>query len=236
MTQSTDKRSNVAKGIVLRFAAIAITFVLQAVLLFGSAGTLNWLWAWVYFAISLVTVAINGAIMLRTSPELIAERGRPKEMQGWDKFVSGIGGAAMYLALPLVAGLDMRFGWTPALPVAWHVAGAALLTAGYGLTAWAMISNAYFSTAVRIQSERGHAVCRSGPYRYVRHPGYVGMTLQSLGMPFLLGSSWALLPALVAAVAMVIRTALEDRMLQAELHGYQEYTGEVRYRLIPGIW
>jgi protein-S-isoprenylcysteine O-methyltransferase Ste14 len=236
MTQSTDKRSNVAKGIVLRFAAIAITFVLQAVLLFGSAGTLNWLWAWVYFAISLVTVAINGAIMLRTSPELIAERGRPKEMQGWDKFVSGIGGAAMYLALPLVAGLDMRFGWTSALPVTWHVAGAALLTAGYGLTAWAMISNAYFSTAVRIQSERGHAVCRSGPYRYVRHPGYVGMTLQSLGMPFLLGSSWALLPALVAAVAMVIRTALEDRMLQAELPGYQEYTGEVRYRLIPGIW
>jgi protein-S-isoprenylcysteine O-methyltransferase Ste14 len=236
MTQGTDKRSNVAKGIVLRFAAIAITFVLQAILLFGGAGRLNWLWAWVYFGISLVTVAINGAIMLRTSPGTIAERGRPKEVQSWDKLVSGIGGASMYLALPLVAGLDMRFGWTPALPVTWHVAGAALLTAGYGLTAWAMISNAYFSTAVRIQSERGHAVCRSGPYRYVRHPGYVGMTLQSLGMPFLLGSSWALLPALVAAVAMVIRTALEDRMLQAELPGYQEYTGEVRYRLIPGIW
>ena len=236
MTQRTDKRSNTAKGIVLRFAAIAITLVLQAVLLFGGAGTFNWPWAWVYFGISLATVAINGAIMFRTSPELIAERGRPKEMQGWDKFVSGIGGAAMYLALPLVAGLDRRFGWTPALSVAWHAAGAVVLTAGYGLTAWAMHANAYFSTAVRIQSERGQTVCRNGPYRYVRHPGYVGMTLQSLGMPFLLGSFWALLPALVAAVAMVIRTGLEDRMLQAELPGYQEYAGEVRYCLIPGIW
>jgi protein-S-isoprenylcysteine O-methyltransferase Ste14 len=232
----SEQHSNTAAGIVLRFAAIAITFVLQAILLFGGAGQLDWLWAWVYFGISLATVAINGAIMLRTSPETIAERGRPKEVQSWDKLVSGIGGVAMYLALPLVAGLDRRFGWTPVLPVTWHVAGAVVLTAGYGLTAWAMVSNAYFSTAVRIQSERGHAVCRSGPYRYVRHPGYVGMTLQSLGMPFLLGSFWALLPALAAVIAMAVRTALEDRMLQAELPGYREYAQEVRCRLIPGIW
>ena len=99
-----------------------------------------------------------------------------------------------------------------------------------------MHSNAYFSTVVRIQSERGHAVCRGGPYRFVRHPGYVGMTFQSLGMPFLLGSLWSLLPALVMIVAMAIRTALEDRMLHAELPGYQEYAREVRYRLVPGLW
>jgi protein-S-isoprenylcysteine O-methyltransferase Ste14 len=236
MTQDNEKRSDVAKGIVLRLGTIAAFLIVQAVLLFGGAGTLDWLWAWVYFGISLATVAINGAIMLRTSPETIAERGRPREVHSWDKVVSGIGGAAMYLVLPLVAGLDARFGWTPPLGMAWHGAGALVLTAGYGLTAWAMISNAYFSTAVRIQTERGHAVCRSGPYRYVRHPGYVGMTLQSLGTCFLLGSFWALLPALVAAAAMGFRTAWEDRMLQAELPGYQEYAQEVRYRLIPGIW
>ena len=155
-------------------------------LLFGGAGTLHWPGAWVYFAVSLAVFLTHGALTLRISPETIAERGRPREMRGWDKVVAGIGGVAMYAVLPLVAGLDMRFGWTPALSVAWHVAGAAALAAGYGLTAWAMDSNVYFSTVVRIQSERGHTVCRSGPYQFVRHPGYVGYTLQALGMP-----SWA---------------------------------------------
>jgi protein-S-isoprenylcysteine O-methyltransferase Ste14 len=236
MTQDDEKRANVVKGIVLRLGTIAAFLILQAMLLFGGAGTLNWPWAWVYFGISLVTVLINGAIMLRTSPETIAERGRPKEVQSWDKVVSGIGGAAVYLVLPLVAGLDVRFGWTPALSAAWHVGGAVVLAAGYGLTAWAMVSNAYFSTAVRIQTERGHVVCRSGPYRFVRHPGYVGYMLQSLGMCFLLGSLWALVPALVGMLAMVIRTATEDRMLQSELSGYREYAQEVHSRLVPGIW
>jgi protein-S-isoprenylcysteine O-methyltransferase Ste14 len=236
MTQGNEKRSNMVRGIAVRLGVIGVTLAVQAALLFGGAGTLNWPWAWVYFAISLVTVLINGSILLRTSPEMVAERGRPKEVQGWDKVVSSIWGVAVYLALPLVAGLDVRFGWPPALNVIWHAAGAVVLAAGYGFTAWAMISNAYFSTAVRIQSERGHTVCRSGPYRFVRHPGYVGMALQALGMPFLLGSLWALLPAFAAAIPMVIRTALEDRMLQAELPGYREYAQEVRYRLVPGIW
>lgn len=236
MTERDVKRSNTAKGIAMRFGAIVATLAVQALLLFGGAGTLSWPWAWVYLGISLAIFLINGALMLRISPETIAERGRPREMRGWDKVVSGIGGIAMYLVLPLVAGLDARFGWTPALSVVWHVAGAAVLTAGYSLMAWALRSNAYFSTVVRIQSERGHTVCRGGPYRFVRHPGYVGMAFQSLGMPFLLGSCWALLPALTTVVAMVIRTALDDRMLQAELLGYREYTRDVRYRLVPGVW
>ena len=99
-----------------------------------------------------------------------------------------------------------------------------------------MIANAYFSTAVRIQTDRGHTVCRTGPYRYVRHPGYLGFILQSIAVPILLGSLWALVPGIVAAALMVVRTALEDRTLQAELLGYQQYSREVRYRLIPGIW
>ncbi len=236
MTQGNNKRSNIATGIAMRLGAIAATLAVQAALLFSGAGRLDWLWAWVYLGISLVTVLINGTIMLRTSPETIAERGRPREMRSWDKVVSGIGSLAVYLALPLVAGLDMRFGWTPAFGVTWHLVGAVGLTAGFGLAAWAMISNAYFSTVVRIQSERGHTVCRTGPYRFVRHPGYVGFMLQMLGLPLLLGSSWAFVPAMVGLVSMVIRTVLEDRTLQAELPGYQEYAQEVRYRLMPGIW
>jgi protein-S-isoprenylcysteine O-methyltransferase Ste14 len=234
--QGPDSRSNIAGGIAMRLGAIVVTLAVQAALLFGGAGTLSWTWAWVYLGISLATLLVNGAILLRISPETIAERGHPREIRRWDKVVSGIGGISMYLVLPLVAGLDARFGWTPTLSLVWHAAGAVVLTVGYGVTAWAMDSNAYFSTSVRIQSERGQTVCRSGPYRFVRHPGYVGYTLQSLGMCFLLGSLWALLPALAAAIAMTIRTVLEDRMLQAELTGYREYALEVRYRLVPGIW
>jgi protein-S-isoprenylcysteine O-methyltransferase Ste14 len=99
-----------------------------------------------------------------------------------------------------------------------------------------MIANAFFSTAVRIQSERGHTVCRSGPYRFVRHPGYVGFILQSLGTPVLLGSWWALIPGVTAVVFMIIRTSWEDRTLQAELPGYRDFVQEVRYRLVPAIW
>lgn len=220
----------------MRAGMIAVFMVLQAGLLFGGAGRLDWSWAWVYIGISLLILAVGGAIMLRTSPETVAERGRPRGMRGWDKLVSGVWLVAAMLALPLVAGLDARLGWTRTLGVGWHVAGAVVLVLGYALTVWAMRTNAYFSMAVRIQDERGHGVCSDGPYRTVRHPGYVGYALQFLAIPFLLGSLWALLPWLVAAVSMVIRTALEDRMLRAELPGYGEYAKQVRWRLVPGVW
>jgi protein-S-isoprenylcysteine O-methyltransferase Ste14 len=231
-----EKRPNIVTDILKRTGTVTISLVLIAAILFLSGGRLSWIWAWVYLGICLVSVIINGTIMLRTSPETIAERGRPQETKDWDKVVGGPWGVAMYLALPLVAGLDVRFGWAIDLNVAWQVAGAVVLAAGLGVCAWAMIANAYFSTAVRIQSERGHTVCRTGPYRFVRHPGYVGFILQSIAVPFLLGSLWALVPGIAAAALMIIRTSLEDRTLRAELPGYQDYVQAVRYRLVPGIW
>jgi protein-S-isoprenylcysteine O-methyltransferase Ste14 len=232
----TEQHPNIAAGIAARFGAVAIGFALQAIILFLGAGRLDWTWAWGYLGISLVSVLINGTIMLRTSPETVAERGRPTEMKDWDKVVGGLWSLTQFLGLPLVAALDVRFGWTRGLSAAWHLAGAVVLAAGLGLSGWAMIANAFFSTAVRIQSERGHTVCRTGPYRFVRHPGYVGFNLQSLGIPCLLGSWWALIPGIIAAAFMVIRTSFEDRLLQAELPGYPDYVQEVRYRLVPGIW
>lgn len=227
---------NLVAGILKRVGTVAIFFVIIAAILFLSAGRLDWLWAWVYLGISLVSVIINGAIMLRTSPETIAERGQPQETKDWDKLMGGLWGVVIYFALPLVAGLDERFSWSGEISVAWHLAGAVVLAIGLALTGWAMIANAYFSTAVRIQTERGHTVCSRGPYRFVRHPGYVGFILQSIGVPILLGSFWALIPGIMAAVLMVIRTALEDRTLQVELPGYSEYIKNVHYRLVPGIW
>lgn len=227
---------SMAADIVRRFVTIAIFILLQAVILFGVAGRLNWIWAWVFLAICLLTVLINGAIAVRVHPETIAERGRLPETVGWDKVVSGLGGLALYVLIPLVAGLDERFHWTRGLSTACNVAGGVALAAGWALVAWAMITNAYFSTAVRIQAERGHTVCSSGPYRFVRHPGYVGFGVQPLATALLLGSLWAMPVAIGTAVLMVIRTSLEDRFLQAQLPGYREYAQRVRYRLVPGVW
>jgi protein-S-isoprenylcysteine O-methyltransferase Ste14 len=232
----SEKRSNVTAGIVKRFGQIAVGFVVEAAILFLAAGQLTWAWAWVFLGISLVSVIINGTFLLRTSPETVAERGQYKEMQDWDKIVSGLWSLAQFVMLPLAAGLDARFGWTPALSAAWHSAGAAVLAVGLGLSGWAMIVNAYFSTVVRIQRDRGHTVCRTGPYRFVRHPGYVGFMLQSLGIPVLLGSWWALILGGAAMALMVIRTVFEDRLLRAELASYQAYAQDVRFRLVPGIW
>jgi protein-S-isoprenylcysteine O-methyltransferase Ste14 len=174
--------------------------------------------------------------MLRTSAETIAERGRPKEMKDWDKLVSGLWSVAQFLLIPLIAGLDVRFGLSGEIGVGIHIAGGIVFAAGLALFGWAMITNAFFSTVVRIQEERGQTVCRDGPYRFVRHPGYAGTLLQSAGAPLLLGSWWAVLAAIAAAGFMIIRTSLEDRTLHAGLPGYSEFAKEVRYRLVPGIW
>ncbi len=237
----TEDRPGLLAGILTRIGTIAAFMVLTAVILFAGAGGIGWIWAWVFLGICLLSVSVNALIMLRSSMlgtnlETIAERGRPQETQAWDKVVSSLSALTMYLCLPLVAALDVRFRWTGELSAAWHVAGTLVLAIGLELTSWAMLANAFFSTAVRIQTERGHTVCRTGPYRFVRHPGYVGFILQSLAIPFLLGSLWALVPGTVTVVLVSIRTYLEDRMLQGELPGYQEYTHEVRYRLIPGTW
>jgi len=174
--------------------------------------------------------------MLRTNPETVAERGRPKEMRNWDKVVGGLWSLFQFLLLPVVAGLDVRFGWAPEPSLRWHLAGVFGFSAGLGLFGWAMISNAFFSTVVRIQADRGQTVSRAGPYRYVRHPGYLGAVVQSLAIPLLLGSWWSLIPGIAAAALMVIRTRFEDQVLQVELNGYSDFTKQVRYRLVPRIW
>ncbi len=138
--------------------------------------------------------------------------------------------------LAIVAGLDHRFGWSAAFPIWLNVIGLILIATGYGLAVWALAENRFFSSMVRIQTDRGHAVCDSGPYRIVRHPGYAGNILPLAGIVLALSSVWTLIPAAAALCIVVIRTALEDRTLRDELPGYLEYTRRVRSRLIPGIY
>ncbi len=234
--QAGRTRGGVARGIAARAGQIGLMFLLLAAILFGSAGTLDWAWAWLYLAIYLCSTLVNAQFLLRRDPELVAERGQPGAMPGWDKALGGLWSLAQFVLLPLVAGLDFRFAWTGPVSIGWHVAGALVFAVGLALFGWAMIANAYFSTVARVQPERGQTVCRDGPYRVVRHPGYAGAILQSIGTPFVLGSVWAVLPALVAAALMAARTRLEDRMLIAELPGYAAYAQEVRRRLVPLVW
>lgn len=234
-TQSQQQK-DIRSGVKARIIQIGISFVLQAFLLFVVSGHADWLWAWLFLGISLLAVIINGTIMLRFHPETIAERGRPKGMKQWDKVISGFWTLFQYLLVPLIAALDFKYRWTGDINTVWNFIGVAGVCIGFIIGSWAMISNTYFSTVVRIQTDRGHTVCDTGPYRFVRHPGYFGFIVQSFSTPLLLGSLTALLPAGIAAVLMVLRTVKEDTLLQTELHGYREYSQRVSKRLIPFVW
>jgi protein-S-isoprenylcysteine O-methyltransferase Ste14 len=111
-----------------------------------------------------------------------------------------------------------------------------IILAGYALGSYALIENRFFSGMVRIQLERDHHVVSTGPYRWIRHPGYAGALLVYWATPPFLDSYWAFLPALFLTIVLLIRTNLEDKALQDDLQGYRDYAGRVRYRLLPGVW
>jgi protein-S-isoprenylcysteine O-methyltransferase Ste14 len=192
---------------------------------------------WAYVGVNLGIVAFNMVVLLPRSPELIAERGRVKgNVVGWDRLLAPAVSLVGPLTMLAVSGLDERFGWPVRMPLAVEMVGLVVTVAGYLMFTWSMASNKFFAGVVRIQTERGHTVETGGPYRYVRHPGYAGMIIFTLATPVLLGSVWGLIPAGLTVAAVVLRTTLEDRTLQAELGGYEEYAGQVRYRLVPGVW
>jgi protein-S-isoprenylcysteine O-methyltransferase Ste14 len=210
--------------------------VVMAVALFGSAGRLNWWAAWAALAVMAAWIAATGILLFRHNPDLLAERLGPRQgTKSWDTAIMSLLGL-IQLARYIIAGLDQRYGWTGGLPPAAQVAAFVLCILGYALVVWATASNAFFSQIVRIQAERGHSVAAGGPYRHVRHPAYAGAILYELAVPVLLASWPALAVSSLSALLLVLRTALEDRTLRAELTDYVEYARRVRYRLLPGIW
>ncbi len=228
--------SDIARGALQRGVQVFTILIIYAVLLFAAAGRLGWLAAWAYLAVYLITVLVNMSIIITRNPEFAAERGRTKQdAKGWDQKVTSIAGVFMIAGL-VGPGLDVRFGWSPQFGTEVEIAGLVGLVLGYVLFSWAMLSNEFFETQVRIQAERKQTVTTAGPYRFVRHPGYVGIILQLMATPFLLGSLWGFLPALCAAATFILRTALEDKTLCDELDGYRDYAERVRYRLLPGVW
>jgi protein-S-isoprenylcysteine O-methyltransferase Ste14 len=228
-----EDRSDLRKQVRRRMIQVAIQFLIIGVILFGFSGRLDWRWAWIYFGVSLVLLLINAFLL---PPELIAERGEVREnIEKWDRKIT-IPTGLLTLGTFIVAGLDQRFGWSQELSVLIHIVALIFYALAQGLFTWAMVSNPFFSTSVLIQFDRNHTVSTGGPYRYVRHPGYVGYILSYIATSLALGSLWALIPSVLILPAMALRTALEDKTLLEKLDGYKEYADQVRYRLLPGIW
>jgi protein-S-isoprenylcysteine O-methyltransferase Ste14 len=222
--------------VILRFL---VTFLLLMAVLFLAAGKLDWWEGWAYVIQAFIVIVFSRAILLRKNPDLARERadaGKKENVKPWDRILMPLMASVLPLVSWIVCGLDERFGWTPDLPNGIQFIALFLIFAGSMLGTWAMIANRFFSSHVRIQTERGHTVVSSGPYRFVRHPGYAGNIVAWIAAPVFFGSTWAAIPAILAIVVTVTRTALEDRTLREELPGYGDYAQIVRHRLVPGIW
>jgi len=229
------QKTSLERSGIMRIIQVLVSVSLIGVLLFLSAGRLDWLWGWLFLAGWLILL-LASAFVMRKSPDLINERGRRAEnIKGWDKVLMAVYSLLLFTA-PVVAGLDaVRFEWS-AVPLTLHVIGGVLFIPAMIMPLWAMSANAYLATMVRIQDDRGHQVVTTGPYRYVRHPMYVGTIFFGSSIPLFLGSWWTFVPCGLIVVIFIIRTALEDKTLREELPGYAKYAQRVRYRLLPGVW
>jgi len=218
---------------------LVVVYLLIPLVLFIYGGDLSWWQAWLY-SMLILAAGIGGRMWAeQRHPGLTAERQNIENIQNakaWDKVLAPLMAVSIGFPMVIVAGLDHRYNWSPEFPLWLIVIGFILISLGYAFAAWALAENRFFSSVVRIQTDRGHVVCDSGPYRFVRHPGYAGNILALFGILLALGSVWTLIPAAVASIIAVIRTVLEDQTLQEELPGYRDYARRVRYRLIPGVY
>ena len=218
---------------------LILFYLLIPLILLICGGDIDWWQAWLYSAL-IIVAGIGGRIWAeQRHPGLLAERQDTesiRDAKAWDKVLAPLMAVSVVYPLVVVAGLDQRFNWSAAFPLWLIVPGFILITFGYAFATWALAENRFFSSVVRIQTNRGHSVCDSGPYQFVRHPGYAGNIFALFGIVLALGSVWTVIPAVVASIIAVVRTALEDRTLLEELPGYGDYAQRVRYRLIPWVY
>ncbi len=235
--QPGKANASVASGIRRWAGQMTAGLVVFGALLFLAAGKLSWTAGWVYLGMNALTQLLSAAVLIPRQGDMLAERSQVRQgTKSWDRWLAPLIVIVGTLAVLLTAGLDARFGWSQPLNGSLWAGGIAVAFASQMFVLWAMASNPFFSTTVRIQDERGHSVTRSGPYGLVRHPGYAGSLVYNLAIPLVLGSWWTFIPALLTLALIVVRTGLEDRALQGELPGYSEYAALVKYRLVPGIW
>jgi protein-S-isoprenylcysteine O-methyltransferase Ste14 len=197
---------------------------------------LRWSAGWLFLLVMSAAVASVTFVVFPASPDLVQERKTAaKRAKAWDRVLVPIM-SGLPLVGVVVAGLGRRFSWAAPFPAWCGWLAFVLMALGAALTYWGMRCNRFFSSHVRIQTDRGHQVVRCGPYARIRHPGYAGALMVTLSTPVLLNSTPGLVIALVTSAATVLRTILEDRTLRRELPGYNDYASAVRYRLVPYVW
>jgi protein-S-isoprenylcysteine O-methyltransferase Ste14 len=204
--------------------------------MFLPAGDIRWARGWLFLFVYLVLMIPSVIYLGRTNPDIFAARSKIHEgTKRWDKMALFLLLASFAVIFPLAALDAGRFHWS-SMPLWLSIVGHVLFILGVVGSVWAMSVNKFAEPSVRIQTERGHKVVDTGPYAIVRHPYYLASFLLSGGIPLALGSFWALIPVTIGILVLIVRTGLEDRMLQNELQGYREYAAQVCYRLIPGVW
>lgn len=205
-------------------------------LVFLPVGRIDWTPGWIFIAVLVAAFGVSALLLARVNPMIYRARSRFQPgTKTWDLVPLTVLFPAILSEIPL-ASLDAgRMRWSD-IPLFVVLIGYVLLVGGIAVTAWAQAVNPFFEPGVRIQTERSQRVITSGPYRFVRHPGYSAAIVMFAGIPLALGSWWALLPAALAIAVLVLRTGLEDRLLRSELSGYAEYVRRTRYRLVPGLW
>lgn len=213
-----------------------ITSLVFSLILFVSAGKVNYVQGWLFLALNMITGLMN-FWTIRDDEALMAERSKVGDnAKAWDKKILGLS-ALVYVLNVVVAGLDSgRFQWSPSMPWTVYALGVLLNLGGQVIFLTARRQNKFFSSVVRIQTDREHQVCDTGLYKVVRHPGYLGMMISLLSIPLITGSLWCSVTTLLAVVLLVVRTVMEDNTLQTELQGYKEYAQKTTHRLLPGLW
>jgi protein-S-isoprenylcysteine O-methyltransferase Ste14 len=211
------------------------SFLFFAVI-FISAGRIDYWQGLIYVFIGLMMVLLHYTV-LRLDPELLKERSKPgKDTKKWDKTILGLS-FLVTISMYITAGLDSgRYHWSPDFHLSLILMGIVLTASGQLLFLIAQKQNKFFSSTVRIQTDREHTVCETGLYKFVRHPAYLGSVIQALGFPLFFGSLWSLIPVALLIILFITRTCLEDRTLQNELNGYREYSEKTRYKIIPFVW
>ena len=214
-----------------------VSVTIAVVCLFGAAGRIDWLELQLYLGIATVGHITTAAAVGMKHADLLRRRASwGKGTKWWDRICLPCFGVSYY-AILFVAALDSGRYRSSHMPWWLWAVGLALYASFVFLLTWSMRANPFFEKTVRIQSDRGHHLIDTGPYRFVRHPGYLGTIVGFLlGTPLLLRSWWAFVPAGLGTLCLVLRTYGEDRMLQRELPGYAEFARRVRCRLLPGVW
>ncbi|NLA16365.1 MAG: isoprenylcysteine carboxylmethyltransferase family protein [Bacteroidales bacterium] len=230
-------REALTKPVIRTFLAPIRWINITSLVFFLASGAINNVRAWMYVAVYVVGGLIVGVILIKRTPKLLHDRVKMQEgTKQFDKYIILTYFLFAIIITPLIAGIDQRCNLSATMPFYYLYVGIILYIISAIFSTWPMLHNPFFEGAVRIQKDKNHTLINTGPYRIVRHPGYLGMFLGSVSLPLALGSVLALIPLFVLIVLIIVRTYYEDTTLQKELAVYSEYCKDVRYRLIPFIW